>query len=316
MGIDGGGTKTIAVIADMNGFVVAKSQAGPTNPNVMPISKIKQTFKELMNELRKQVPIPYENVNTLFAGMSGAGSKRSKHILKGMIQEAVPHISNIGVEIDTINALYSGTYGGPGIVQIAGTGAITYGVNNESKHDRIGGWGYLFGDEGSGYDIGRRAVIAALKYYDGRGIETTLLNKLYTYFDVKNPREIIEKIYASRIPKVEIAPLSKVVFEAYKQNDIVAKELLYDVVEELELSIKTLYSKLFQPNEEVIVVLCGGVFNDNDVLPPLITNKLQYGNMKITIPIMSPVGGSIIGAYIMQHFKPNSKIIEAIAKTI
>ncbi|MFD1039739.1 N-acetylglucosamine kinase [Virgibacillus byunsanensis] len=317
MGIDGGGTKTIAMIADMDGNVVAVAKAGATNPNVLSRQAIKQTFHNMLDDLKKQASSSFERVDTLFAGISGAGSERSQQNLKKILKEVAPHIPAIGVEPDTINALYSGTYGEPGIVQIAGTGSITYGINSQDVHERVGGWGYLFGDEGSGYDIGRRGVIAALKAYDGRGADTMLLNMMYQYFDVTNPRDLIETIYAKETPKNEISPLSKIVLEAYQQHDAVAKDLLIDVVDELSNSIKTLYKKLFADQEGVTVVLCGGIFSEKEILPSLIINKLQQcDTIKIVLPKMSPVGGALIGAYMMRNRVPSQTVIDHIVKSM
>ncbi|MFB4167756.1 N-acetylglucosamine kinase [Virgibacillus sp. JSM 102003] len=316
-GIDGGGTKTKAVIADMDGIIVAETTAGPTNPNVMSRENLIQTLEMMFKDLKAQFPEAFEHISGLFAGISGVGNAAAKADLEGILEQMVPIGVPVCVEADTVNALYSGTYGEPGIVQISGTGSITYGMNHQSERDRVGGWGYLFGDEGSGYDIGRQGIIAALKASDGRGKKTNLLEMICTSFAVTHPYDLIQRIYASPTPKSEISPVSKLVFEAYKQNDLVAKEIIANTMSDLSISIRTLYGKLFKPDEEVKVVLCGGVFSDEEVLPRLLETDLQdYKNVKITIPVMSPVGGSIIGAYLLQNIKPASSVYQNIISTL
>ncbi|MBP1948041.1 N-acetylglucosamine kinase [Virgibacillus litoralis] len=316
-GIDGGGTKTKAVIADMDGLIVAKTTAGPTNPNVMSREKLIQTLDTMMQDLKEQAPDVFDNISSVFAGISGVGNSKAKADLEYILKQKVSNSVTVCVEADTVNALYSGTYGEPGIVQISGTGSITYGINQQMKHDRVGGWGYLFGDEGSGYDIGRQGIMAALKANDGRGEKTILLEMLCTYFDVTHPYDFIQRIYASPIPKSEISPISKLVFEAYKQNDLVAKDIMGNIVNELSSSIRTLYMKLFKPDEEARVVLCGGVFSDTEVLPRLLKAELQeYKNITVLIPIMPPVGGSVIGSYLLQNIRPDSKIVQNIISTL
>ncbi|MBM7601907.1 N-acetylglucosamine kinase-like BadF-type ATPase [Virgibacillus halotolerans] len=313
IGIDGGGTKTVAILADSDGTIIASATAGPTNPNVVPKKDLQHTFETLLKRLETQEPDPYKKATLLFAGISGAGIKQSRtdliHILTGLVSTRI----TVQVESDTINALYSGTFGEPGIVQIAGTGSITYGINNQSEHDRVGGWGYLFGDEGSGFDIGRQGIMSVLKSDDGRGEETILTTMLYTYFNVMEARALIQKIYTASSPKNEISPLSRIVFSAYKKGDLVASKIIDNVIGELSASILTLYRKLFDTQEVVKVVLCGGVFNEEDILPKLIKAELNdFKQISIHVPEMPPVGGSIIGSYLMQGSLPNINVVNNI----
>ncbi|MBP1971542.1 N-acetylglucosamine kinase-like BadF-type ATPase [Virgibacillus natechei] len=317
MGIDGGGTKTKAVIADRKGRVLAQHMVGPTNPNIVSEEELKDTLEILFTSLERKAPIPFQTTTCLFAGISGAGNDKNKRVLHLLIEQFVPGNIAVQVEVDTINALYSGTYGAPGIVQISGTGSITYGINRHLEHDRVGGWGYLFGDEGSGYDIGRKGLIAALKAVDGRGSETIMLPWLYTHFNVSRAQDLIQKIYSSPTPKNKIAPLAKIVFQAYKQKDPLACKILAEAAKEITFSIKTLYEKQFEVGEKVDVVLCGGVFNDEHVLPRLIKENLsKYPTINVILPEISPVGGALIGAYLMQDIDLDEAIITTIRNTI
>lgn len=311
IGIDGGGTKTKAVIADGTGAIIASETVGPTNPNLISTEELHHTLDVLLRGLGSQAPEQYKKVTYLFAGVSGAGVEQSRISLFHVLTKLVSDYVTIRVESDTINALYSGTFGKPGIVQIAGTGSITYGINNKSEHDRVGGWGYLFGDEGSGFDIGRQGIMAVLKSDDGRGPKTILTEKIYAFFGVTHARDLIQKVYTATVPKNDISPLSRVVFQAYKKNDPAAVAIINGVAKEISISIKTLYKKLFDFNETVDAVLCGGVFNEIDIVPPLIKRELgDLSRIKPCIPEMSPVGGSVIGAYLMQGSLPGPTIIK------
>ena len=86
------------------------------------------------------------------------------------------------VRNDAFNALYSGTLGEPGIVQIAGTGAVTLGINENGEVARSGGWGYLFDDEGSGFYLGNEALKAVFRSFDNRGKKTSLTDRITEYF--------------------------------------------------------------------------------------------------------------------------------------
>ncbi|WP_171038208.1 N-acetylglucosamine kinase [Aquibacillus sediminis] len=301
IGVDGGGTKTHAVLADQEGYVLKEVVVGPTNPNSLTDEQLEKTFEQLFTQFREQVPTEFLQVIRIFAGISGAASVETKAKVYRVIAGLVPSNIEVQVEPDTINALYSGTYGAPGMVQICGTGSVTYGVNANGVHDRVGGWGYLLGDEGSGYDIGKQGLIAALKYYDQRGPKTTLLHLLYDHFQVETGRQLVDKVYLATTPKHEIARLSKLVFQASLDGDAVATNIIHCIVREICLSIATLHKKLFDPNEKVKVILCGGVFNEktNQLLLPLMRQEMinDHVDVNLVIPNLPPVGGSVIGAY-------------------
>lgn len=310
-GIDGGGTKTTAVITTTDGKVAAKASAGPVNPNVVKQDELYETFSGLMHDLKQQDKMAFNHLTSLFAGISGAGNDKAVQMLTSLLKELIPEKTRVRVEPDTINALYSGTLGEPGIVQIAGTGSITFGLNAEGRRDRTGGWGYLFGDEGSGYDIGKAGITAALKAFDGRGEDTMLFDMICSHFRINDPHNLIQYIYSLPSPKIAISPVAKLVFEAYKQHDAAAAEIITGAATELTNSIRTLKMKLCQSEEKVNVVLCGGIFDDRDVLLKLLKKELQSDQtLTIITPEMTPVGGSIIGACLMENGPPDEAIVQ------
>ncbi|RDW16972.1 hypothetical protein CWR48_15305 [Oceanobacillus arenosus] len=318
LGIDGGGTKTSAALANEKGEVIAKVTVGATNPNAVSNKVLKNTFQELFLSLKSQT----ENIGCeyiqIFAGIAGVGNETNRRRIIDVIAGFVTKTTDIHVEPDPVNALYSGTYGKPGIVQISGTGSITYGINSELQNSRVGGWGYLLGDDGSGYDIGRRGIVEALKFYDGRGDATILLTNLFAFYHVSNPQELMKKIYASTTPKNDIAAFAKIVLDAYKQKDSIAARIMMKVAKELSANIATLYQKHFQANEKVEVVLCGGAFSEQEILPKQIGKRLQelQLDLSVILPKMPPVGGSLIGAYLSQGKKPSQVMINNIINTI
>lgn len=303
IGIDGGGTKTVAVLADRLGYVLDTVIAGPTNINTTSEQDVEEVFRVLFQVLKEKHPLAFEHVSTVFAGISGAGSEHTQQKIKRFIMNGLSDKVITYVEPDTINALFSGTYGEAGIVQISGTGSITYGVNEAGVYDRVGGWGYLLGDEGSGYDIGRNAMIAALHAADGRGEKTLLLNLIFNHFKVNSARQLIEKIYQAPVPKNEISPVAKLVFQAYYKKDTIAEQILHRAADDITTGILTLANRLFAANSSVPVVLCGGVFHDRNVLPPMIRKQLTSKTDKLTLrlPDITPAAGSVIGALKFGH---------------
>ncbi|RDW15622.1 N-acetylglucosamine kinase [Oceanobacillus chungangensis] len=318
LGIDGGGTKTRAALANENGKVIAQATVGATNLNSISNQLLIQTLEELFLSLKNQTRnVEFKYIH-IFAGIAGAGNKTNRCRFIDVMKRIVTNTSQVHVETDPVNALYSGTYGKPGIVQISGTGSITYGINSKLQHDRVGGWGYFLGDEGSGYDIGRQGIMCALKTYDSKEDNTILLPNLFSFFKIVHPQELMKKIYSSPTPKNDIAAFAKIVLDAHKQKDSVAGEIITNVAKELATNIIMLYTKHFQKNEKTEVVLCGGVFSEEEILPRLIATRLQklQKNLQVILPKMPPVGGSLIGAYLSQGKEPSQSVINNIIDTI
>lgn len=310
IGIDGGGTKTVAVIARQTGSIIAEVTVGTTNPNTLDKIELTKNITKLFTLLKERAPEAFERVTNIYAGMSGVGTPQQKQLVSSIFKETLNISIPFKIVSDTMNALYAGTYGKPGIVQIAGTGSITYGINYQGVDLRLGGWGYLFGDEGSGYDLGRRAIVAVLEFEEKRTEKTELRELLLSHFGMDSGREMIEKIYNSKVPKQEIASLSTLLFKAYKNEDKVAVKIVHDASEQLASNIITVHKKLFSQQEVAPVVLVGGVFSEKEILPLLIKKKLaNIKNLSVCIPELTPVCGSIIGALINKGIKVNKEII-------
>ncbi|MFJ5771863.1 N-acetylglucosamine kinase [Psychrobacillus sp. NPDC093180] len=297
LGIDGGGTKTEGVVADAYGNVFVRVVTGPSNPTSMSKEEFERTISELLQQIQSKNPDIFNQIEVCFAGMAGVGEKGSQRYTKELLKKYLPSRTNIFVDNDAVNALYSGTLGEAGIVQIAGTGAITFGINKNKKVSRVGGWGYLFDDEGSGFYLGNEALKAVFKEHDGRGPSTTLKKQILSYFQLESVPEIIEKVYGREHPKSVIAPISRFVVEEAINQDVVALEIIDEACEKMFHSIKTCHQVLFQNEEPTIIVLSGGVFTDSK----LFIQRFQKLAMSSTLPnlmfrknIIPPVGGAIV----------------------
>src|SRR5699024_5601159 len=166
--------------------------------------------------------------------------------------------------------------GKPGIVQISGTGSITYGIDHEGKRDRVGGWGHLIGEKGSGYGLGSDALEAVFAAHDQLGPSTLLKKTVPAFFDEQTPPDLIPLIYQATRPKVTIASLGRLVMEAADQDDAVATDILYQNGYFIGQCIKTLASKLFHQDTFINVVLDGGLFNRIELIYHDIINGYEY----------------------------------------
>ncbi|WP_099360818.1 N-acetylglucosamine kinase [Fredinandcohnia onubensis] len=319
MGIDGGGTKTKGVIADEFGNVFAEALVGATNQNGADHHSIEKELETLFSSLKSQHKEAFENLHTIFAGVAGVDRPEAKKIMEGILVKLAPSQARVIIDNDGVNALYSGTLGAPGIVQICGTGSITFGVNDKGERKRVGGWGYLIDDEGSSYELGREALHSIFKSYDNRGPKTVLTETIVQHFHITDPSDLISVVYGAKHPREIIAPLSKYVTEAADQDDEVAKELIRESGAKIASSIHHLYNQLFPSNErEVPVVLVGGLFTRSDLFVPIIEGFLKHIQLPITLvkPLIEPVGGAVAAALYHAGGKPDKKFVEKINETI
>ena len=161
---------------------------------------------------------------------------------------------------DALVALVAGAGSEPGLVLIAGTGSIAYGRNRASRAARAGGWGYVLGDEGSGYWIGRRALAAVVRQSDERGRPTLLTPRLLQHFGIHKPQELVHVVYYRTLRPSAIAALAIHVSLAAQEGDEVATEILTEGAEELLGTARSVISRLRLDAEPFVCVFAGGIF--------------------------------------------------------
>lgn len=241
IGVDCGGTKTQAVLGDADGRVLGKGAAGPANFQVMGVQAAVGAIRTAIEAAFRQASLPAGPVHVLCVGMAGADRPQERELLMGRLQE-------LAVRVELFNdvrlLLAAGTPLGWGLAVISGTGSIVYGLDAGGRTARAGGWGYLFGDEGSGYDLGRSALQAAARQADGRGPETLLTRKILDYWGLQDVSSLIPHVYRQPAAPAEIARLAPLVGEACEQGDPVAAGLVQRAAEELSLGVRAVAAKL------------------------------------------------------------------------
>lgn len=290
LAVDGGGTKTDVLWFDENGTVLGRIIGKSSNPNDVPIDKVKAEFSQLFTQLfAGKSPPTY--LDAVYAGLSGGEHSKNQHLVRNVLIELLPHAGILTVGHDAINALWSGTHGDPGIVLIAGTGSIAYGQNGDGSTFRVGGWGYLMGDEGSGYDLGRQALIAVMKEHDGRGQRTLLTNLILNRLSITYPEDLIPIIYGGG--KSLIASLAPAVFLASERKDPIALKIVRDAVGNL-VDVVTTALKKINSREVSTVVVTGGLFNIDEYL--LDIQQACNQPVQWVLPSLPPIYGAALQA--------------------
>jgi N-acetylglucosamine kinase-like BadF-type ATPase len=258
VGVDGGGTKTRAVILDLNLNLLGEGTAGPANPLRVGVVKAAAAIREAVDKACDAARLRRTDLVAAQIGLAGV----RRHELRARMHDALKNISvgEVVVVGDADIALYGVTEGEPGVIVIAGTGSICCGINARGKQACAGGWGPIAGDEGGGAWIARRGLRAIAHATDGRGPATSLSNAACNYFHVTNPDDLSTAIYSPVITNEFLAGFGKFVIDAAKARDRVASEILVEAGKELGLAATAVIRNLKLEPETFPVGYVGGVF--------------------------------------------------------
>ena len=231
LGIDAGGTKTVCLLADDQGNIVAEARRGGANLQASGELEVEKVLHQVMEEAigdRAIVPA------AICLGIAGV-DRPDDYAVVGAIMRRIGYKARIIVVNDALVALEAGAPGQPGVVVISGTGSISYGRNAKGEAARSGGWGYVLGDEGSGYWIGRAALRAVLRQADRRGPVTVLSELLLKHFDVARSAGIDSQGLQHEFEAApRLARSRNACNSAFSQGDAVAIGILRAAANELE----------------------------------------------------------------------------------
>ncbi|MBP2654528.1 MAG: gspK [Firmicutes bacterium] len=261
MGIDGGGTKTVACAADMTGRLLGRVEQGPANYHVLGLEKFARRIRELVEAVALTAGMKISDLVIMSLGLAGVDRGRDRELIFSALTSLGLSCQFI-VNNDARIALAAGLGTKEGIVLIAGTGSIAYGVNERGEQVRSGGWGHILGDSGSGYDIGRQALARGLKALDGQEKATVLLNRIMNYLQVTDVDGIIGFVYHCDTSKEKIAALAVVVAEAADAGDVVAREIIEEAAAELAALVEAVIVRGGFTVQPVTVCTYGGVLNN------------------------------------------------------
>ena len=216
---------------------------------------------------------------------------------KRTLIEEMYAVARLMVTTDALIALTGATAGSPGIITIAGTGSIAMGRNAAGRVARAGGWGYVFGDEGGGFDLARQALRAALRMEEGWGAGTTLRAKLLDATGARDANDLLHRFYTPEFPRPKIAGYARLVEEAAGEGDGIARELIAASAQQLAAITAAVRRQLFKDGEPALVCYIGGVYRNEMLLERFrMLVELQDGN-RVQAPAMGPAAGALIEAY-------------------
>jgi N-acetylglucosamine kinase-like BadF-type ATPase len=224
MGVDGGGSKTVALLAGEQGQVIGRGLAGASNFQVEGIPAARSALQEAVREAFRSAGAPEQRLASLCLGMAGVSRPDDRQWLDEWLANG-KMADRVEIVTDGALLLWAGTPDGWGIGVVSGTGSIAMGCTPEGKWARAGGWGPLLGDEGSAYAMGLAALHAITQAADGRGPQTGLTGLVLEAWELAEPAGLVGFIYQPGTSRLQIAGLGPLVSRAAAQGDAVALEI-------------------------------------------------------------------------------------------
>ena len=265
LGVDGGGTKTLAVIVDAQGRECGHGRAGSANYASVGVEQALQNIHDAIQQAIREVPCSFP-LTKAWLGLAGIDRASDAALFSSYLRE----LADFVLVTNDAELLLSALGKDAGIVLIVGTGSIALARAQNGTITRVGGWGHILGDEGSGYDIGCRGLQAAVRATDGRGKVTLLHDLILQQWQLHSTEDLIDEVYIVD-NKAKIAQAATYVTLAARQGDQVALEIIEQAADELALLVQT----ITPPLSQLPIVLGGGLLLHNDFLREHVIRRIQ-----------------------------------------
>lgn len=295
LAVDGGGTKTKVLCANLEGKVVGEGESGPTNLTVTSTGAAAFNLREAI----RQATAPLgENPHfaVLSMGLAGMDTPKEQDEARAMFSQVLQwyQLDTFTLVNDIHIALESGTDAVEAVALIAGTGSNCFGRNAQGETAKTGGMDYLLTDQGSGYDLGRRTLREAIKSFDGRAPKSLLEKLVAEHFHIESLASLKDKVYNPHLTKAQVAQLATLCEQAYQQGDSMAQQLLTDAATQLRIMIYAVVKRLNMEDRAVECVLAGSIAQ-LEVIESEIQRQILplVPHLHFIIPQQPPVYGAL-----------------------
>ena len=299
IGVDGGGSHTRAWIAHRDAQnadgVIGRGSGGGSNPRIAGSTVATQNIEFAIQAAFDDARTPRRPVAAACIALVGA-DRKAEQVQIQQWAERSELADRVLITNDALPILYAADRSGVGVALVSGTGSFALGRNTQGTTIRCGGWGPVFGDEGSGYAVACDALRAAAMSADGRGPRTRLLDRLLAHFQIDEPSELIPAIYCEEYGRAEIAQLAMIAFRAAEEEDTVADQIIHAAADQLAQSVCTIATKLGFTQGEFVLSLSGGVLLNQRAFRDLLSHELKNrscGPEKLVL-VREPVAGAVV----------------------
>ena len=297
IGVDGGASKTAAIVVDEHDRKLGSGLAGASNHLRVGIEEATRNIERAVNMALVEAGIAIRDVEYAYCGIAGSDHPMHRQRVIDSLKVFFPR-GNFIVDTDARVALTGAVGFGAGVVIISGTGSVAFGRNTHGDEARAGGWGPTLGDEGSGYWIAREGLSAVVRAHDARGFNTKMTDLICDEYGMCNAEELPKFVYATTTHADDIARYGKVVIEAAQADDDVARDILARAGAELVECVLAVARKLHMTDDDFPVAYVGGAFHAGDLLLNPMRLRLQRDAPGATLipPQRAPVEGAAMMA--------------------
>jgi N-acetylglucosamine kinase-like BadF-type ATPase len=298
LAVDGGQTSTKSLVASLDGSILGHGHGGPEDHfhSADGMGKNRIAIHEAIRSALATANVAVARVEAIALGLTGVSEDGHEvPVVEGIVREVLQP-KHIVVVPDHVTNLAGASAGEPGVVVIAGGGAVAYGVSPDgSRQARAGGMGYLL-DEGSAFDCGRRAIMAAARASDVRGDPTSLEAIVRDTFQVARIRDITTILYAAGFARERISALAPLVAREAEAGDLVALRIMTDAANELARMALAVVRRIAVADETISIYPTGGVFKAGAILKRPFAAAIHHDwpTAAISMPRYPPVVGALL----------------------
>ena len=293
LAIDGGGSRTRCLAIGRDGVVLSAVEGGASNHLQIAMDEVRASLDETLDNALKNAGDFEKSDALVSAGLAGVdvdgtGATEMRELLLSLgFEKAV-------INGDMIIAHAGALAGSPGVLALAGTGSCIIGIDESDRRVKVGGWGPIYGDEGSAYRIGQNALRAAARAFDGRGQATALTDAIVKKFGIADFAKTLETIYLGRCQPRDVAALSRLAVEVAEQGDDVARRIFIQAGEELAEAVSSAVVRLKLAAPKISYQ--GSVLANCDIVRRRFAECLleKHLDADLVAPRFSPVVGSYL----------------------
>ena len=287
IGVDGGGTKMRVALLDLSGQEIARAEhPGGVVTHEAPgvaVTALQAAVWDAVDQAGVELP-----ASALWAGLAGAGQEAARSaVLAALATAKLAEIVHVGTDAEP--AFHDAFGVGPGMLLIGGTGSIAWGRDGRGRIERVGGWGRLLGDEGSGHDIGVQALRAVARAHDGRIEPTALTSSVLAHCGQQEVTGLVR--WAEKASKADVAQLAPLVVSAAEAGDATAEAIVEASVTALVAHVEALARRLGEEGAPELL-LWGGLLADGGPLGARVSDALRSAGVPVLDRSVDPPAGA------------------------
>lgn len=299
LAVDAGATNCRAVLCAQDGHVLGYSQGGPCNYQSIGELQAKRTLTDVLTALVPAGQYPLRVKRAVF-GIAGLDTQGDRQVLIPMVAEALAaaciQAEDVLLDNDAMMTLLGAVGPEPGVLIIAGTGSIACGITPDGRQARAGGWGHRIGDEGSGFAIGKAALVHIMRAYDGREGTSAITDHVLQQLGMVCPEEIVNWVYGREYTVDKVASLAPILCRLAEAGDWKAREIINQASREVVHAAMVVINTLHLKDETFKLVLLGGVIQQNRYFCAQVIELIGRECSRVTVsaPRYAPICGGIL----------------------